>query len=293
MDGLMPKRISIISTVVMCMVFLFLSCPVGNPALGWPDESEELYQMGVLPASPSTDDSMLLSLSLLSRAESAPGETRQGAEEKGETYEPEGIPDPLERWNRWMFTFNDRFYFWVFRPVAQGYKAALPSGVRVAVKNFFQNVTTPIRFVNALLQAKPKVAVYELSRFLINSSVGLGGFADVASQEPELRIHDEDTGQTLGVYGIDHGFYIVWPILGPSSLRDSFGMLVDGFLNPVNYLPLLSVPQAGVAGIHAYDYLNQGSFVLGEYEDLKKASVDPYIAVRDAYYQRRKHLVEE
>jgi phospholipid-binding lipoprotein MlaA len=154
-----------------------------------------------------------------------------------------------------MFTFNDRFYFYVFKPVAQGYNAVVP----------------------------------EFSRFLINSSVGLAGFIDVASQEPELRSYNEDMGQTLGAYGIGHGFYIVWPFLGPSSLRDTFGMIGDGFLNPVNYL----VPFPEVIAAHAYKYTNDGSLKIGEYEDFKKSAIEPYVALRDAYVQRRKKEVEQ
>lgn len=203
--------------------------------------------------------------------------------------EIQSIPDPLEPWNRLMFTFNDRFYFYVFKPVAQGYNAVVPEGGRIAIRNFFSNLMMPVRFTSALLQGKPRIAVYEFSRFLINSSVGLGGFIDVASQEPELRSYNEDMGQTLGTYGIGHGFYIVWPFLGPSSLRDTFGMIGDGFLNPVNYL----VPFPEVFAAHAYKYTNDGSLKIGEYEDFKKSAIEPYVALRDAYVQRRKKEVEQ
>jgi phospholipid-binding lipoprotein MlaA len=154
----------------------------------------------------------------------------------------------------------------------------------VGIRNVFHNAAMPVRFVNALLQGKPKIAGYEFGRCFVNTMVGLGGWFDVASREPELRSYDEDLGQTFGMWGLGHGFYLVWPLLGPSSLRDTFGMVGDGFMDPIVYF----APPEALLGIGGYAYLNAGSLRIGDYEDLKDAAIDPYTAMRDAYYQRRK-----
>ncbi len=192
------------------------------------------------------------------------------------------IADPLEPWNKVMYQFNDKLYFWVLKPVAKGYRAVVPQVVRNSVKNFFVNLTFPARFVNSLLQAKDQTATDELGRFLFNSTVGVLGFWDAAGRfYPDLNPVSEDLGQTLGRYRMGNGFYVVWPILGPSTLRDSVGLLGDRFLNPVTYVE----PTMASVGISAYDTVNGLSFRIGDYETLKDAALDPYEAFRDAYIQ--------
>ena len=195
------------------------------------------------------------------------------------------IPDPLEKWNRMMFKFNEKFYFVVYMPVAKKYNAVVPEGVRVAICNFFNNLATPVRFVNDMLQGKVEASAKELGSFLVNSTIGIAGFFEVARKDdPELITPEEDFGQTLAFYGIGHGCYIVWPILGPSSLRDSVGLIGDNFLNPVLYL----VPgAAGKVGANSYDSFNRGSLIPVEYDDLNRMTLDPYIVTKDAYYQHR------
>lgn len=199
------------------------------------------------------------------------------------------IADPLICWNRIMFHFNDKFYFWVLRPVSKGYRAVVPSLVRVGVKNFFTNLTAPVRIVNCILQGKWKAADAEFARFLFNSTVGVLGFGNPAKKYPELDTSEEDFGQTLGAYGIGNGFYIVWPILGPSTLRDSVGLVGDFFLNPVSYVE----PVEAYVGIRSYEEVNDTSFIIGDYESIKKAAIDPYEAFRDAYIQYRKSKVKK
>ena len=199
------------------------------------------------------------------------------------------IADPLAGWNRIMFHFNDKFYFWVLRPVSKGYRAVVPSLVRVGVKNFFTNITAPIRIVNSILQGKWKAADAEFARFLLNSTVGVLGFGNPAKKYPELDPSEEDFGQTLGAYGIGNGFYIVWPILGPSTLRDSVGLVGDFFLNPVYYVE----PIEARVGIRSYEEVNETSFIIGDYEAIKKAAIDPYEAFRDAYIQYRNSKVKK
>ncbi len=215
---------------------------------------------------------------------------QSGAGEKsalGKEAEEVQIPDPLEPWNRAMFIFNDRFYFWVFKPFATGYNAVIPEDFRICFRNVFNNAVMPVRFLNNIFQLKFENAGIELARFLINSTFGFGGLVDAADYI-NLKPRKEDFGQTLGWYGLDHGFYFVWPFLGASSARDTVGMAADSFMNPINWL----LPGAEwVFAASAYRHTNDQSLRLGEYEDLIKAALDPYEAVKDAYAQYRKKQV--
>ncbi len=199
------------------------------------------------------------------------------------------VADPLSFWNRAMFHFNDKFYFWLLKPVARGYKAVIPVVVRTGARNFFRNLFTPIRLTSCILQGKVKAGGTELTRFVVNSTVGILGVADPAQKYLKLEMSDEDFGQTLGVYGIGNGFYLVWPLLGPSTLRDSVGMVGDWFLNPINYVESV---EASVA-IWSYEKINETSFRIGDYESIKEAAIEPYEAFRDAYIQYRKNKVKQ
>ncbi|MBI5419078.1 MAG: VacJ family lipoprotein [Deltaproteobacteria bacterium] len=199
------------------------------------------------------------------------------------------VSDPLEPVNRAIFVFNDKAYFWVMKPVAQGYGAVVPQTARVSVRNFFSNLATPIRFVNSLLQGKFKDSGVELLRFTINTTIGIGGLFDHAKNRFHLDRRDEDLGQTFGAYGLGHGIYLVLPLLGPSSLRDTAGLAGDAFLDPVNYLEDLET----VVAVKAYKAENEISLTIGDYEDLTKSALDPYVAVRDAYVQHRAKKVRE
>jgi phospholipid-binding lipoprotein MlaA len=201
-----------------------------------------------------------------------------GEEAKGE------IADPLEPFNRAMYHFNDKLYFWVLKPVAQGYGKVVPEAARVGVNNFFANLGFPIRFVNCLLQANFEGAAEELGRFTVNTLWGVGGVLDPASSKDiNLSKQDEDFGQTLGSYGLGQGFFINWPLFGPSSPRDTVGLVGDAFLTPFSYLS----PWYAGAGTRAYDMVNDTSLKIGDYESLKEAAIDPYVAIRDAYVQYR------
>jgi len=199
------------------------------------------------------------------------------------------VADPLEPFNRLMFSVNDTLYFWVFKPCAETYKAVVPEPARTGVRNFFHNLTTPVRYVNCLLQGKGDSADTELRRLLVNTTEGILGFGDPARDKYELQPVEEDLGQTLAVHGMDDGFYIVWPLFGPSNVRDSLGMVGDMFLNPVRYVE----PWETSAYISAGKGINEGSFHIGEYEDFKSAALEPYIAMREAYIQYRNKKIEE
>ncbi len=214
---------------------------------------------------------------------------QRGEEALGQEEPMDVIPDPLEPLNRVFFEFNDKLYFYALRPVASGYKAVVPEPVRVGVNEFFHNLAFPIRFANCLLQGKVEGAGMEFARFIINTTMGLGGVVDVASGEG-FRKYEEDLGQTFGVWGAGPGFYLCWPFLGPSSLRDTIGMVGDGYLDPVNYTLDDTIE---ILSLRAYYVINHTSLILGDYESLKEAALDPYVSLKDAYYQNRKAKIKE
>jgi phospholipid-binding lipoprotein MlaA len=198
------------------------------------------------------------------------------------------VADPLEGFNRAMFVVNDRLYFWLLKPVARGYRAAMPRPARSAVRNFFVNIKAPVRIVNNILQGRFRDAEAEWARFLLNSTVGVLGFGDPASTHPKLALRDEDLGQTLAVYGLGDGFFLFLPILGPSTLRDSAGMTGDWFLSPTFYVEPLELS----LGISGYNQVNRLSFHIGDYESLKNAALDPYVSIRDGYIQMRRAQIK-
>ena len=201
------------------------------------------------------------------------------------------IADPLEPFNRAMFVFNDKLYYWVLKPTAGFYGRTVPEKGRIAVRRFFTNVATPIRLVNAILQFKFKHAGTELARFTINTTVGFLGFKDPARDRWNIYLHKEDFGQSIGHYGAGPGFFITWPILGPSSLRDTFGLVGDFFLSPATYI-FAEEGLTGV-GVWTFDKVNSTSLDLTLYEDLTKSALDPYLFIRDAYHQHREELIRE
>nr|NJM03909.1 VacJ family lipoprotein [Desulfobacula sp.] len=217
----------------------------------------------------------------------------QDTDEMLDDYQDSGksrpVSDPLYYFNYVMYTFNDVLYFALLQPAASSYKALTPPLFRKGVNNFFHNLLFPVRFVNTLLQGRIKDAGAEIQIFLINSTVGVLGFGQVAQNQFGLKTSDEDLGQTLGSYALGNGFYLVLPVLGPSTLRDAVGLVGDYFLTPVNYVD----PWELSAGIKSYDTINSLSFHLGDYESLKEAAVEPYAAIRNAYIQNREKKIKE
>jgi phospholipid-binding lipoprotein MlaA len=211
----------------------------------------------------------------------------------------ESVADPIVGFNRAMFVLNDRLYFWVLKPVASGYRFVVPAPTRTGIKNFFYNLLTPVRLVNCLLQGKFKAGGGELGRFAINTTVGMLGFLDPARDYPELNPPREDLGQTLGFHGVGNGFYIVWPLIGPSTLRDTLGGIGDWALNPFTFMQLINVEageltsSTGNGVVFVLRTVNETSFRIGDYESLKNAALDPYEAFRDAYIQNRISKIAE
>ena len=200
-----------------------------------------------------------------------------------------GIYDPLEPWNRFWFAFNDIFYVHIAKPVFEAYQKVMPRQIREGVSNIWDNVGFPKRFINNLLQGKGKGAFVELGRFCTNISAGFG-VMDVAASKKVLVPYDpsgEDFGQTLGRWGIGHGVYIVWPFLGPSSLRESVGFAGDCVVDPFFYV----YPWELSTVSELYLRFNDLEGTLSTYTSLRGIAVDPYIAVREAYISYRNQQV--
>lgn len=198
------------------------------------------------------------------------------------------INDPFEPLNRGVFWVNDKLYFYLFKPIAKGYRLVLPRPARVSVRNFFSNLATPIRAGNALLQLKFRDFGTEVYRFVINSTFGVLGFFDPAESVAGVKQRTEDFGQTMGFYGIGHGFYLVLPIVGPSSLRDGIGSFADSFADPLRYADFRTTEYLGVKGV---DVENRLSLDHDTYEGIVQDSLDPYLFMRGAYAQRRQAQV--
>ena len=201
--------------------------------------------------------------------------------------EKNGVADPLYLFNHAMYTFNDRFYFWALKPMARGYGYIVPRPVRTGINNIFYNLLFPVRFVNSIFQGKARGAGSELRIFAVNSTVGLLGFFRPAQEKFQWKPSPEDLGQTLGSYRINEGFYLVLPLLGPSTLRDLVGTIGDSFVTPISYV----TPYEAALGIRAFDVLNSTSLRIGDYEALKRASLDPYVAIKDGYIQLRRQRI--
>ncbi|PLX81379.1 MAG: hypothetical protein C0614_06695 [Desulfuromonas sp.] len=193
--------------------------------------------------------------------------------------------DPLERVNRGMFWFNDQLYVYLLKPVARGYRAVIPKPGRKAVGNFFANLKAPVRVVNSLLQGKISVSLQHFERFLVNSSLGVGGLFDLYAERTQQPAA-EDFGQTLGHYGIGSGCYLVLPLLGPSSLRDGLARLADRMIDPIPspyYLKMHDYETWAATGL---DKVNWLSLDRDSYEAVKEQALDPYLFIRNGYLQR-------
>jgi phospholipid-binding lipoprotein MlaA len=292
---------TLIVPIFILFAFLLTSTHTyANPSLPEPDTSSIQNQEGATPIGDQTQPDSKEAVRELASNEKdlaeEEGEEEDLTEEEEVEEEVVYIADPLSPWNTAMFYFNDKFYFWVLKPVTQVYSHIIPEDFRILIKNFYQNIETPIRFVNCLLQLKFKDAGNELVRFVFNTFAGVGGLGDVAKDALGIKMYDADFGQTLGKYGIGHGFYIVWPILGPASLRDSVGFVGDRFLDPLSsssISPMSDISWEVATGIYAHEGVNKTSFWIGDYEAFKEAAIDPYVSMRDAYAQKRKKAVEE
>ncbi|MES2013564.1 MAG: VacJ family lipoprotein [Pseudomonadota bacterium] len=200
--------------------------------------------------------------------------------------------DPLEGINRGIYKFNDVTDKAVFKPVATAYKTVTPTPIRTGVNNFFNNLGSITSVFNNLLQFKFTNAFSEAGRFVINSTFGIAGFIDVAGMD-KIPVHKEDFGQTLGYWGTGSGAYLVLPFLGPSSLRDATGLVVDtATTDPITY-----THNIGEVRLHnqlrAAQFIDKRTELLTATDLVDEASLDPYAFMRDAYLQRRASLVQD
>jgi phospholipid-binding lipoprotein MlaA len=216
--------------------------------------------------------------------------------------------DPWEPMNTNIFEFNRQVDRFVLKPVAKGYNFVMPDLVQVGISNIFYNLRFAPRFFNNVFQGKMKGAGIEVGRFLINSTVGLAGFFDLA-KHVDLVTSEEDLGQTLGFYGVKPGPYLVLPLLQPFTVRDFVGYVGDIFLNPINWLVVPIIEIEGVPSVIAHEddltstliqtgarvenIVNERSRNLETFEGVEEATLDLYTAVRNAYLQKRVQAIRE
>ena len=198
--------------------------------------------------------------------------------------------DPWERWNEPMFEFNRRLDQYVLKPVAKGYNFVVPDEVQIMISNGFDNISFVPRLVNSLLQGKVKGAGRERSRFLINSTAGVGGLFDPAKDVFGLVKSREDFGQTLGFYGVGPGPFLIVPLMEPMTVRDGVGKAVDSAMDPLAYyLPFIW----DRLGMKIGDTINERSLNLDLFQGFEESVIDLYSAVRHGYLQRREKLIRE
>lgn len=194
--------------------------------------------------------------------------------------------DPIEPFNRAIFSFNNGLDTVLIKPVAQAYRWITPDPVRNSIRNFLDNLRSPVVFANDLLQAEFTRAGTTLVRFLLNTTIGVAGLIDVA-EEMGLEQHKEDFGQTLATWGLGEGFYLVLPVLGPSSARDAVGTVVDIFLDPLTYIANDTENEWMLYSRAIMDGVDTRSRNIEKLDQLKRDSVDYYASLRDVYRQRR------
>ncbi len=216
--------------------------------------------------------------------------------------------DPWESLNTKVFEFNRQVDRWVLKPVAQGYNFVMPDPVQIGISNVFYNLRFPSRFLNNVFQGKVQGAATEMGRFMLNTTFGLGGVYDVA-KDMNITTPEEDTGQTLGFYGVKPGPYVVLPLLPPFNVRDLIGFAGDIALNPVNWLVAPIIEINGVPSVIAhknrmtstmvqlggrvFEIVNDRSLNLEKYQGVEEATLDLYAAVRNAYLQKRARAIRE
>ncbi|MFP4391756.1 MAG: VacJ family lipoprotein [Desulfohalobiaceae bacterium] len=209
-------------------------------------------------------------------------------EEMEQEFQEESAPqvaDPLQPINRGVFVFNDFLYQHFLDPLGKAYQDLAPRPLRKGLDNFFYNLSFPQRVVNNILQGEMGRAGKESGAFLVNSSIGAGGLLEPARQISWLQPKPpaQDLGLTLGKYGIGQGIYLVWPVLGPSTLRDSLGNVGDSFMHPITYID----DYEAYIALKSVQTLNDLPDLLENYQELTEGALDPYLALRSGYIQHR------
>lgn len=202
------------------------------------------------------------------------------------------ISDPLEDTNRAVFKFNAAVDEAVIHPVIKGYRFVVPKEARNSLGNFLRNLQSPVIFANQVLQGDIEGAKNVVLRAVINTFAGFGGLFDFAGKEG-LPHEAEDFGQTLATWGLDQGPYVVVPLLGPSTARDSVGYIVDGYADPLRWY-LFNIEKTGIYYTKSsLNYLNLRDELMDVLEDLRNSSIDYYASTRSIYYQHREALVND
>ena len=204
---------------------------------------------------------------------------------ESETAPRYSVDDPWEPVNRGVYTVNRGLDRVALKPVARGYRKVVPVFIRRGVGNFFSNLRTPLTIVNQLLQGKGRVALSDTGRLLLNSTIGIGGLFDPASAAG-LDEHREDFGQTLAVWGVPDGPFVMVPLLGPRTLRDAVTIPLDLLAHPLHHYENTSVRDK----LRGLEVVNIRARLLAG-EALIEDSADPYITLRDAYQQNREYLI--
>jgi phospholipid-binding lipoprotein MlaA len=194
--------------------------------------------------------------------------------------------DRWEGFNRGVYKFNDTVDRATLKPIAKGYKKVAPRWVRTGVGNFFSNLAYPVTIVNQVLQGKPRTGLQDTGRFLVNSTLGVGGLLDVATPMG-LQANDEDFGQTLAVWGVGSGPYLTLPFFGPSTVRDAPSRAVDYFLGPLKYV---EIPWEAEWSLRAVDLVHSRAELLAVDPTLQR-TFDPYAFMRDAWLQQREFVI--
>ena len=216
--------------------------------------------------------------------------------------------DPWEPMNLKFFEFNRQFDRFLLKPVARGYNFLLPDWVQLSISNLFYHVRFPSRFLNNVFQGKFRGAGIEVGRFVVNSTIGGAGLIDVA-KDMDLQTPEEDTGQTLGFYGVKPGPYLVLPLMPPYTLRDGIGFVIDIFMNPLNWLvaPIIKINNVPSLishnneftitvvqfSVRAGEIVNERSRNYEKFQGVEEATLDLYTSVRNAYLQKRARAIRE
>jgi len=202
------------------------------------------------------------------------------------------VHDPLEPWNRTIFKFNDFIYMHVVRHVARGYQAVTPDPVEKGASNFFHNLGYPVRLVGNLLQGRMRGAWVETERFIVNTTLGVVGVYKAADRFERMQaIEPEDIGQAFGSWGIGEGPYLVLPLLGPSNVRDLFGLVGDRTVNPLKQPYSVIHDSDWQLAFGTTEFVAQSPFLIKLYTRMKGSSIDPYSALKNAYSQKRRSMI--
>lgn len=222
------------------------------------------------------------------------GKTVSAPADEVDEYAVEHVDDPLEPLNRGTFWVNDKLYAYLLRPASKVYRTVLPAKVRSSVFNVFDNLEFPIRFVNDSLQLNFRRAGQETGKFLVNSVGGVGGLIRLSDRVPSLaNVPAADTGQTFAKWGIGHGPYFVLPVLGPRSLRDTVGLAGDYALYPVTWISIYFSTYSWTLALSTPDTVRNLHEKITTYDALTHNTLDPYLAIRSAYYQHRKQVASQ